>query len=73
MMIVMTMIMEINIHKALYIIKGQNKHLNICQAITVFLHNMLKRIKELKGVLHPRSVFGLFLHFSQKLQHIGNK
>ena len=26
-----------------------------------------------KGVLHPRSVFGLFLHFSQKLQHIGNK
>ena len=27
----------------------------------------------LKGVLHPRSVFGLFLHFSQKLQHIGNK
>ena len=27
----------------------------------------------LKGVLHPRSVFGLFLHFSQKLQHIGSK
>ena len=27
----------------------------------------------IKGVLHPRSVFGLFLHFSQKLQHIGNK
>ena len=27
----------------------------------------------LKGVLHPRLVFGLFLHFSQKLQHIGNK
>ena len=27
----------------------------------------------LKGVLHPRSVFGLFLHFSQKLQDIGNK
>ena len=26
-----------------------------------------------KGVLHPRPVFGLFLHFSQKLQHIGNK
>ena len=26
-----------------------------------------------KGVLHPRLVFGLFLHFSQKLQHIGNK
>ena len=26
-----------------------------------------------KGVLHPRPVFGLFLHFSQKLQSIGNK
>ena len=26
-----------------------------------------------KGVLHPRPVFGLFLHFSQKLQHIGDK
>ena len=26
-----------------------------------------------KGVLHPRPVFGLLLHFSQKLQHIGNK
>ena len=29
--------------------------------------------EKLKGVLHPRPVFGLFLHFSQKLQHIGNK
>ena len=28
---------------------------------------------DFKGVLHPRPVFGLFLHFSQKLQHIGNK
>ena len=27
----------------------------------------------LKGVLHPRPVFRLFLQFSQKLQHIGNK
>ena len=27
----------------------------------------------LKGVLHPRPVFGLFLYFSHKLQHIGNK
>ena len=26
-----------------------------------------------KGVLHPSAVFGLFLHFSQKLQHIGDK
>ena len=30
-------------------------------------------LNKLKGVLHPRPVFGLFLHFSQKLQHIGNK
>ena len=30
-------------------------------------------ISVFKGVLHPRLVFGLFLHFSQKLQHIGNK
>ena len=27
----------------------------------------------LKGVLHPWPVFWLFMHFSQKLQHIGNK
>ena len=27
----------------------------------------------IKGVLHPRPVFWLFMHFSQKLQHIGNK
>ena len=40
------------------------------------LRNLLKEINFsglLKGVLHPRPVFGLFLHFSQKLQHIGNK
>ena len=29
--------------------------------------------KILKGVLHPKPVFGPLLHFSQKLQHIGNK
>ena len=28
---------------------------------------------DIKGVLHPRPVFGLFLYFSQKLRHIGNK
>ena len=28
---------------------------------------------KVKGVLHPRLVFGLFLHFSQKLKHTGNK
>ena len=27
----------------------------------------------LKGVLHPRPVFWLFMYFSQKLQHIGDK
>ena len=30
-------------------------------------------IERVKEVLHPRPVFGLFVHFSQKLQHIGNK
>ena len=30
-------------------------------------------IHDFKGVLHPRPVFWLFMHFSQKLQHIGNK
>ena len=34
--------------------------------------NWFKKIV-FKGVLHPRLVFGLFLHFSQKIQHIGNK
>ena len=29
--------------------------------------------RSIKGVLHPRPVFGLFLHFSQKLQYIGDK
>ena len=27
----------------------------------------------LKGVLHPRPVFGLFLHFCQKLQYFGDR
>ena len=29
--------------------------------------------KNFKVVLHPRPVFWLFMHFSQKLQHIGSK
>ena len=40
-------------------------------ALDIF-HNF-KIDTSLKGVLHPRPVFGLFLHFSQKLQNIGNK
>ena len=31
------------------------------------------KMKFFKGVLHPRPILRLFLHFSQKLQHIGNK
>ena len=34
---------------------------------------LLATVRTLKGVLHPRPVFGLFLHFSQKLKHFGNK
>ena len=32
-----------------------------------------RNIGIIKGVLHPRPVFGLFMHFSQKVQNIGNK
>ena len=35
--------------------------------------SLLNILEDIKGVLHPRPVFGLFMHFSQKLQHIGNK
>ena len=46
--------------------------------LLIFIWKRIKTIRKLikmilKGVLHPRPVFGLFLHFSQKLQHIGNK
>ena len=37
------------------------------------IYQLVQSSSNLKGVLHPRLVFGLFLHFSQKLQHIGNK
>ena len=37
------------------------------------LYAILYCFRSVKGVLHPKLVFGLFLHFSQKLQHIGNK
>ena len=30
-------------------------------------------VYELKGVLHPCSILWLFMHFAQKLQHIGHK
>ena len=30
-------------------------------------------VSVLKGLLHPWPVFWLFMHFSQKLHHIGNK
>ena len=46
------------------------------RAISRARENMqFKKVKKeiIKGVLHPRPVFGLFLHFSQKLQHIGDK
>ena len=39
----------------------------------IFSFNVFLFLITIKGVLHPRLVFGLFLHFSQKLQHIGNK
>ena len=54
------------------IISWQNvqflKSLKLCILIDVELRSFA-----FKGVLHPRAVFGLFLHLSQKLQHIGDK
>ena len=41
--------------------------------VCVCIEKVKIQVKYIKGVLHPRLVFGLFLHFSQKLQHIGNK
>ena len=41
--------------------------------VTCLVLTSLDLLKQVKGVLHPRPVFGLFMHFSQKLQHIGNK
>ena len=45
---------------------------NIC-FIKFILARCVNLVWLLKGVLHPRSVFGLSMLFSQKLQHIGNK
>ena len=41
--------------------------------LAIFSYDISVSTCQFKGVLHPRSVFGLLLHFSQKLQHIGNK
>ena len=38
-----------------------------------FKTSLIKFNNAFKGVLHPWPVFWLFMHFSQKLQHIGNK
>ena len=54
--------------------KEKNPRLDTC--VTRFISEVDQKtdtICHFKGVLHPRLVFGQFLHFSQKLQHIGNK
>ena len=44
----------------------------LARAVTsVSIPNIIR--VSLKGVLHPRPVFWLFMHFSQELQHIGDK
>ena len=65
--------------------KLRNVTCNMCRQFfplqrVVFLYrcNNIRPLRRMllywfKGLLHPRLVFGLFLHFSQKLQHIGNK
>ena len=37
------------------------------------LYCICQYIDEIKGVLHPWPILLLFMHFSQKLQHIGDK
>ena len=59
------------IHMAIYRPPGSNIYIfKYCTFLnnSPFLHEY-----PVKGVLHPRPVFWLFMHFSQKLQHIGNK
>ena len=48
----------------------QGLHLRYVKSNTYYV--LCETRECLKGVLHPRQVFGLFLHFSHKLQHIGN-
>ena len=50
-----------------------NTHTKKVYSLVMFKTLLPTVLSLFKGVLHPRLVFGLFLHFSQKLQHIGNK
>ena len=55
-------------------VRNSNKIATICDFQAYSCNSPTEmRVKHFKGVLHPRPVFGLFLHFFQKLQHIGNK
>ena len=42
------------------------------ETILRYLQEVLTN-RNIKGVLHPRALFVLFLNFSQKLQQIGDK
>ena len=61
------------------IFKQIQTNLNLYEGFITNLQTDSKKFEEpyqfynVKGVLHLRPVFGLFMHFSQKLQHIGNK
>ena len=55
-----------------------NKTELLLKMLCVPCQQQLSKISKLrrmfiKGVLHPRPFFWLFMHFSQKLQHISNK
>ena len=41
--------------------------------ILLCFHDITVYKRQLKGVLHPWPTLWLFMHFSQKLQHIGDK
>ena len=45
----------------------------VCEIWGHFMKIYILSITLIKGVLHHRPVLWLFMHFSQKLQHIGNK
>ena len=58
--------------KFINLIHTRQKNKFICSCLWRIIDKMALRY-HLRGYCTPRSVFGLLLHFPQKLQHIGNK
>ena len=67
-------ILYVNTSNKIIDLQGSEEMNNVPFSSYIFYFSIiLCTLHDIKGVLHPRPVFGLFLHFSQKLQHIGNK